>query len=375
MRLSYGPYEREGSVVPINKTRLQFLWNARARVPAIASDLHEKCFPLYQEFLKSQRSHALGWTDVKTCQNASELRDQLDDWSIRYGVNAEWCKRWAVTAMKAWFSDEESLQSLSWAKDSEIVRYILFPEFYPDVHFSSEHLRELRWVAYQLGLIDFGFDDEPCFGQPEDSYSDFGLHDQPCSLEPDTRHPQPARPEDSYTVTDSHMFDPPLGLPRWWFTATSRDEYLRDVEAVAQKAIETVQPLLCVHVSRRNRYVEEVKRVAEGYCSRVEKYLSTLSNWKKAKVFVDHRAHVKHIVWAVMFQVQRNSYSEIARAMGVEIEQEPSVSTVMRGIDEILNMIGLDNDRRAAVRRGPKAGSVHSESTKASNEILRSLGL
>jgi len=340
-------------MVAINKTRLQFLWNARARVPAIANDLHEKCFPLYQEFLKSQctlsqsseakRSHPLGWTQVKSCQNASELRDQLDDWSIRYGLNAEWCKRWAVTAMKAWFSDEEALHSLSWTKNSEIVRYILFPEFYPNVHFSSEHLRELRWGAYQLGLVDFGLDDEPCSGQPEDSYSD--------------------------------MFDPPLGLPRWWVAATSRDEYLRDVEALAQKAIETVEPLLCVDVSGRNWYVQEVKRVAEEYCGRVEKYLSTLGDWKKAKVFVDHRAHVKHVIWAVMFQVQRKSYSEIARAMGVEIDQEPSVSTVMRGVDEVLNMIGLDDDRRAAVRRGPKPGSVHSESTKASNEILRSLGL
>lgn len=176
MRLNYGPFEPQESNVATQKTRLQFLWNAKARIPAITADLYENCYPLYEKFLASNSgsqqekpatlagesiSYAPGWRELKSSEDGTELLSRLDDWSARHGLFAEWCQQFAVRAMKAWVSDEEALHSLSWCKEPAIVRYILFPQFYPEVQFSYEHLRTLRWAVEQLGVVNFGPDEEP----------------------------------------------------------------------------------------------------------------------------------------------------------------------------------------------------------------------
>lgn len=377
MRLNYGPYEREGSSVSIKKTRLLFLWNARARVPNITVDLYQTCYPLYREFLLTHLSKLLesphykelasasiedllnrapGWRDIKSSKQTSDLLDRLDEWSIRHNLKAEWCRRWAVTAMKAWTSDVEALKSLSWCKSPEVVRYILIPEFYPDVKFDYERKRMVRWIVHQLGIVDFGPDDEPTPTDFEPSLSPVFI------------------PQDYIKYKDRLAPEPPHGLPRWWFTSTSRDEYLQDVERLAGEEIKKSWLLSCVEPSHQNDYVREVKRVAATYCDSVEKFLSRQSGWKKAKVHPDHRAHLKHTIWAVMFQIEGKSYSEIAKETQAKIGELPAVSTIKRAVATILDTIGLDTDRRQEVKRGPRRGTKHNASTKASREILKSLG-
>lgn len=377
MRLNYGPYEREGSSVSIKKTRLLFLWNARVRVPNITVDLCQTCYPLYREFLLAHLSELLesphyqelasasiqdllnrapGWRDIKSSKQTSDLLDRLDEWSIRHNLKAEWCRRWAVTAMKAWASDEEALKSLSWCKSPEVVRYILVPEFYPEVKFDYERKQMLRWIVHQLGIVDFGPEEEP----------------NPGDFEP---NPSPVFIQQEYAKYKGRLApDPPIGLPRWWFTATSREEYLLDVEHQAGAELNKSRLLSCVESSHQNDYVREVVRVAAAYCDSVEKFLARQKGWKKAKVHPDHRAHLKHTVWAVMFQVEGKSYSDIAKETQAKIGELPAVSTVQRAVAKILDTIGLDSDRRQEVKRGPKRGTKHSASTRASRETLKSLG-
>lgn len=149
---------------------------------------------------------------------------------------------------------------------------------------------------------------------------------------------------------------------------------MREVETVAREAIESSEILSSVNASHRNHYVREVRRVGAGYCDLVQKYLSKQIGWKKAKVFVDHRAHMKHVFWAVMFQLEGKSYSEIANEMPAAIGKTPAVSTVKRGVSEILDIIRLDTDRRRQVKRGPKPGSVQSDPAKMTRDVLQSLG-
>jgi hypothetical protein len=377
MRHPYGPYEREGSSISIKKTRLLFLWNAKARVPNITADLYQTCYPLYREFLLTHLSellesphykelasasveslldHAPGWRDIKSSKQTADLLDRLDEWSIRHNLKAEWCQRWAVTAMKAWTSDKVALMSLSWCKSPELVRYILVPEFYPDINFDYEKKRMVRWIVYQLDVVDFGPDDEP-------SPTDFDPNLSPVFF-----------PRDYIKFKDRLAPDPPKGLPHWWFTATSRDEYLQEVERLAEEEIKKSWLLSCAESSHQTDYVSEIKRVAAAYCDSVEKFLSKQSGWKKAKVHPDHRAPLKHTIWAVMFQVEGKSYSEIAKEMQAMIEELPAVSTVKRAVATILNTIGLDSDRRQEVKRGPKRGTKHDASTKVRRQTLRSLG-
>jgi hypothetical protein len=115
-------------------------------------------------------------------------------------------------------------------------------------------------------------------------------------------------------------------------------------------------------------------RVAVGYCDRIEAYLSSRKEWKRVKVFVDHKPHMKRVIWAVRFQVEGKSYTEIAKQMRDETNHEPSVATVKRGVDEVLDIIGLDVDRRSEVKRGPKLGSTQSSEAKTTRATLRSLG-
>lgn len=366
MRLTYGPFERIGSQVAVKRARLQFLWNAKARVPEITNDLHQTCYPLYQEFLADQTKTAPrsydgvgdspGWNAVVSSKQTKGLLKRLKEWSENYHLVAEWPIRAAVTAMKAWSTDEEALHFRSWCKESETIRFLLFPQFYPHVRFPAEYLRELRWTVHQMGIVDFGPDDEIFLFE--------------CDADPSTS----AVTKDSCQNRPSKAWEPPPSLPLWWFASTSREEYLRDVETQAREAIENSAPLSCIGTSHQNHYVREVMRVAATYCDKVDAYISKQGDWKRVKVFVDHRAHLKHISWAVRFQIEGKSYSEIAREMRNELDEEPSVSTVKRGVGEVLDMIGLDFDRRRDVKRGPKLGSVLSSATKVRSKTLRSLG-
>jgi hypothetical protein len=149
MRLSYGPYEREGSKVSTNKTRLQVLWNAKARVPGITADLYETSYSLYKKFLINYEgasfppagslvNYDLGWELVKSSPSATDLMDSLDLWSKHHNLDADWSRRWAVRAMQAWTHDKEALQFLSWCQFPSTVRYILFPQFYQENIFDAK---------------------------------------------------------------------------------------------------------------------------------------------------------------------------------------------------------------------------------------------
>ena len=105
--------------------------------------------------------------ETNRSSEATELQSVLVQWSCRHNLDADWCRQWAMTAMKAWSLDEEALQTLSWCRFSEVVRYILFPEFYPYINFHSERLRTKRWVVEQFGIVDFGPHAEPTCQVPD----------------------------------------------------------------------------------------------------------------------------------------------------------------------------------------------------------------
>src|SRR4051794_7703140 len=114
MRLNYGPFERADSKLAIERTRLQFLWNARARIPGITEDLFNKCYPLYLAFRQTSSSWAAGCAQVNATKHTSELASQLDEWSGRWFLTADWCKDRAIGAMGAWSADDQTRLSLSW---------------------------------------------------------------------------------------------------------------------------------------------------------------------------------------------------------------------------------------------------------------------
>jgi hypothetical protein len=290
MQLNYGPFERAGSKVAIEKTRLQFLWNARHRIPKITQDLFDTCYPLYRAFRETAPSWSAGWQQVRASKQAVELDSRLDEWSKEHLLIADWCIERAIGAMKAWESDAESLKTRSWCKHPDIARYLLFPHFYPNINFDIEHLRELRWMAHQAGILPFGPDEEM---------------DLLITIDRDRR----------ICVEDINLKEgpePSLGYPRWCFTAVSKEEYLQDVEREARERIDRDGLLSTPSPSYKNNYAQEVKRRAVRYCDAVEKHISNRSDWKKSQVFSSYRSHLKRVIWTVMFQLEGKSYSEIA---------------------------------------------------------------
>jgi hypothetical protein len=140
----------------------------------------------------------------------------------------------------------------------------------------------------------------------------------------------------------------PAGMPEYTPGFDTRPSYLREVRALAVKAIES-QPILSNSApSQRTGLLDSILEKAERYCADVE-----AAHEKAAWVRQEElREQGKHMTWAVQFQILKMDFSEIAKSENNE------VSTVSRAVNKILELIG--SSRRPETGPGRRKGSKKS---------------
>lgn len=156
-----------------------------------------------------------------------------------------------------------------------------------------------------------------------------------------------------------HITPPPKGFDSYLPGTESRQEYLDKCKNKVRRII-TRHPILSLSKAQpRKRFIESILYKIEDYCRKVEKHFELQPDWQRTK---QTEIRWRNAKWAVKFQVEKLSYSDIARDSNV------STSTVKRGVDEILSLIGLD--KRPDSKRGRKQGSKNSYTAK----IISGLG-
>lgn len=152
---------------------------------------------------------------------------------------------------------------------------------------------------------------------------------------------------------------PPDGLRNYLPIAETRKDYLQAIEHDALEAFKK-SPLKHVEASQRRATVESIVRNVEAYCAKVEKcYLG--ANYVRAK---EKRNLKEHLRWAVRFQVQNQTLSEIAESDRVEVQ------AVRQAVYGLLNHIRLE--KRSDAKRGRILGNKNKRPEESI--ILRRLG-
>lgn len=124
---------------------------------------------------------------------------------------------------------------------------------------------------------------------------------------------------------------PPDGLPFYNPLDFHRSQYKERLHKQVIESIKNDSILRHGEPSSRKAFVDSIIAVADGYCSKVDKYAESLG-YKKTR---EKKKLKQHLVWAVRFQVLSESYSAIAE------QERVSVSTVKRAVADILELIEL----------------------------------
>lgn len=233
----------------------------------------------------------------------SDFRQALFDWSVRWHLDADWCRDYAIGAMRLW----------GWSKAAQL--YLCWDSF---------HL----WVCIQarLKIIDQLSEDEQEFVRSvADDPTAFGINVSPKKSK---RREGAVNPFTSVPQPKSNL------LPITFFPSQTFNDYLK----MASRHLEEHQSLS--NLSERKRR-KTIKRLLEGpgrnYHKQVEQHFRKLG-WKQAR---QEPEHLKHLIWAVRYQVLSVECSQIAAGP----PQVPT-SSVSQTISRLLKQLGLRNRKR-----------------------------
>jgi hypothetical protein len=151
--------------------------------------------------------------------------------------------------------------------------------------------------------------------------------------------------------------DHPRGLWEWQPEYEERSAYIESQLKRVREDIEAGSLLENPRILRK--YLSIVQIAAEEYCDEVEKHYRA-AGWEKIR---DRKEIRKHLSWAVRFQVNKETFSSIAKS------EEVSVPAVKKAIEHVLELIGIQK------REDSKRGRVLGQGESVRSKTLRQLGL
>lgn len=312
MNTGYGSYERCGvTPVSVRRTRLRFLYTVHTLAPDVMNDLHDRVF----------LNHA--------------RQEDLEAWASSHNLEADWCVTWARSALTVWERDKEARDARAWTSDFDVVRVVLFPDSSPcDLTSNIEKLRATELALYSLGIIDF------CPDEEFDVRDLNGLSRNRTSLNPNTNElqklkeflpperPRPHAPPDWYDAEMRPFWRSTKGLPICYVTSETLVEYIGRVS----RSLKFDGTLLALNHSQRANIAKEILEQAQAYYNYVCKFYAKQAGWQKLQI---KPALIKHLQWAVTYQVLKQSRNKVARTEGINF------SSVSRGVASVFNAIGL----------------------------------
>jgi hypothetical protein len=129
---------------------------------------------------------------------------------------------------------------------------------------------------------------------------------------------------------DSHFKDSPVpqppGYPLWLPDFERKTEYLRAIENAAKRELQHGTLLSSVTADLRGKLIRRIMKKAHIYCQQVDKARKAQRGIKREKAKPEQ---LKHIVWAVQYQVMKIDPKEIAEQ---SIADEAAVNKTIRAI-------------------------------------------
>lgn len=325
-----GAYQRDGSDNDsLESDRGLFLVAARSLDLRIMIDLMFGPFRLYVELLSQcaldNSSGRLTWeqflaflpdwkaieSEAKTAEAGSTLlafRKALFDWSVRWHLNADWCRDRAIGAMRLWGSSERARLYLCW-----------------------DPLDFWGRIQERLKIYDQLCDDERDNLRSWESDPALRSDLRPAAA----KIARNAARSIDRKVTAPDLFDasfprPPENLPRF-LSILDRKSYLEAVRKFRENEL--------AHLSGAAK-----RRIINARLRSAKRYLDQVDRWFKARGWKPRRRQPEHVTqfhWAALYQILGVERRHIAAsAPMVQIE------TVSQAISKVLSHLGLPSRRR-----------------------------
>jgi hypothetical protein len=136
---------------------------------------------------------------------------------------------------------------------------------------------------------------------------------------------------------------PPKGFPVWNVLDESAQTYRLKITNQARNRIVQDEVLSQIEASHREHFIRQLEPVVKDYQERISEFYKALG-YKP----VNRLELLKHIEWAVAFQVSGESFRGIAGSADVEPQ------AVSKAVKSVLSLIGL-NQRLTQIGRPPGA--------------------
>lgn len=243
------------------------LYNELVRHYALDSCDGKMTWEQFQAFLPDWKSVE---TESKSAPAESPLvafRDALLDWSVRYHLDADWCRDRAIRAMRLWGYSKAAKRYLCW---------------------DSFDLWEC--VQERLRIIDQLSEDEQEFVR--------SLVNDPGAFGMDSKLSGSKHRDDSiYSLIYTKVPRPKSKLlPITVFPLQTLDSYLK----MAREHLEDHTSLSSLTEAKRRDYINKLlDGPGRSYYKQVERYFGR-QGWKQAR---NQPEHVKYLLWAAYYQV------------------------------------------------------------------------
>jgi len=278
------------------------LYNHLVRSYALDSCNGKMSWEQFQAFLPDWNTVE---TEAKSAPEESPLpsfRKLLLDWSVKYHLDADWCRDRAIRAMRLWGYSKAAKQYLCW---------------------DSFDLWES--VQERLRIIDQLSEDEQEFVR--------SLINDPGAFGMDNKLSGAKHRDDSiYSLIYPKIPRPKSKLlPITVFPLQTLDSYLK----MAREHLEEHPSLSSLTEAKRKDYINKLLAgPGRSYYKQVEHYFGR-PGWKQAR---QQPEHVKHLLWAAYYQVSCVEPAQIA--VGPPLTD---ATTVARFILKVLKRLGIPN--------------------------------
>ena len=278
------------------------------------------------------------WNSLVTSEKTGSLRTKINDWSVRWNLDADWCREHALDVLCEWVAD----QGLKWAFISPGMQLQLERRGWQRA--TSARIWQVQWSRVLDGLSVLNANLNPFQFRWRAS-----TFDAP-----------------SWNYLKENQAD--------WRLRTK----LKFCAWLSEKELERIEPLVA-EASSELKPSELEREMAWRYGaltkfdSALKTYLRRMRSRRKAAksrhklVEVDHKPKLQeHIEWAISYQVGGQSLSQIASSIRSG-EGGLQASTVLRAVEDVLSLLGIP--KRSDAKQGRKKGSKNRRP-----RILRKLG-
>jgi hypothetical protein len=256
----------------------------------------------FQAFLPDWKTVELEAKSAPVGSPLLAFREALLEWSVKWHLDADWCRDRAIRAMRLWGYNKAAKRYLCW---------------------NSSDL--WNCVQERLKIIDQLSEDEQEFLR--------SLVNDPGAFGPDDRlSGSKGRDNSIYSLIYPKVPRPKSKLlPMTVFPLQTLDSYLK----MAREHLEEHPSLSSLTEAKRRDYINKLlDGPGRSYYKQVERYFGR-QGWKQTR---QQPEHVKYVIWAVYNQVLGIKPSQIAA--GPPLIETKAVS---QAISRVLKRIGLRN--------------------------------